>query len=535
MSDWVIKHIKAYGGVISQTSKGLYHNPVDVISEYIANSWDADATRVEIDSESKKIVVDPKTQREAYRTILTIRDDGKGMTEENAYEHFAAVGRSEKKEGKSDIFKRPFLGCKGIGKFAAQYIADKIYLETVHKSDCSKKIIAEMDFEEITDPEKDMPYKTRIEELNYRQFPGTTMRFTLKKDTTIKADKLSVGLSRRLILNEIAKNYGGGQFDIVIQKKPLSEPDYLEDSRLVFPRDYEEMAKINPKIKEPEGLRKTENGWGIETIEDGYGKRYEIKWQFVFRNNVIRDDEDKFNGISVLCNGKQAQAPHFFGYNPADDMSGPPYLCGRIQADYLADPEADVIGAARQSIDWKDSLAVPLKEWGTDRIAELVRIARGKPPPPKRKREGLLSKKFKSCNDEKLMDLSDELKKITYRALPNASGALLRIFLEISIKLYFDKVLNEYYETNTNQGDDIGLRTKAKEALRGVKSKLKSGEYDAAKNQLSMPTWTPFYDKLNSIIHSPNFFPSPTDLKAGCRNLEPFLQVVHNEIRNASR
>ena len=96
----------------------MYQKPADVISELIANAWDADAEQVNIKLSDR---------------IIEVRDNGNGMTFEQCQNYYLNVGRDRRFDTKKDLserFKRPVLGRKGIGKFAGFGIAKCIEVET---------------------------------------------------------------------------------------------------------------------------------------------------------------------------------------------------------------------------------------------------------------------------------------------------------------------------------------------------------------------------------------------------------------------
>src|SRR5437879_5589223 len=85
--------------VLEALGINLYSNAAAVLSELVANAYDADATVVEIDwklSGSK----------------ILVRDDGVGMSVEELNERFLKVGYKKRStEGlKSPRFKRPYMG-----------------------------------------------------------------------------------------------------------------------------------------------------------------------------------------------------------------------------------------------------------------------------------------------------------------------------------------------------------------------------------------------------------------------------------------
>lgn len=107
--------------VINHLGVHLYSTLPPVISELIANTYDADANIVTIklfdnDQENKKIV---------------ITDDGIGLTFDEINTDYLVVGRNRRLE-KSEItdLDRLVIGKKGIGKLAAFGISELITIET---------------------------------------------------------------------------------------------------------------------------------------------------------------------------------------------------------------------------------------------------------------------------------------------------------------------------------------------------------------------------------------------------------------------
>ncbi len=94
----------------------LYSNAAAVLSEAVANAWDADAVTVKV-----KIASDG----------ITIEDDGIGMDLGAINNRFLTVGYDKRvAEGDASEKGRPFMGRKGIGKLALFSIADEIEIHT---------------------------------------------------------------------------------------------------------------------------------------------------------------------------------------------------------------------------------------------------------------------------------------------------------------------------------------------------------------------------------------------------------------------
>src|SRR5680860_44769 len=107
--------------VLKHLGLNLYSSTPAVLSETVANAWDADATKVEVawDTEAKTI---------------TITDNGTGMDYDAINEKFLFVGyeRRESNPTKTPL-GRHVMGRKGIGKLSLFAIADQVDVHTVSK------------------------------------------------------------------------------------------------------------------------------------------------------------------------------------------------------------------------------------------------------------------------------------------------------------------------------------------------------------------------------------------------------------------
>ena len=104
--------------VLNHLGRNLYRNIITVLGEAISNSWDADANNVWININKEK-------------NLMIIKDDGKGMTNNDFQSKFLKIGYSKRKNGnnKSET-GRPFIGRKGIGKLALLSCAERIHIIT---------------------------------------------------------------------------------------------------------------------------------------------------------------------------------------------------------------------------------------------------------------------------------------------------------------------------------------------------------------------------------------------------------------------
>jgi hypothetical protein len=110
--------------VLEHLGINLYSNVPSVLSEIVANAWDADATEVRVnwDRPNGRIV---------------IQDDGIGMNPQEVNDRFLTVGyrRRDGQPGTTGKGRHP-MGRKGIGKLSLFSIADDVRIETVKEGDC---------------------------------------------------------------------------------------------------------------------------------------------------------------------------------------------------------------------------------------------------------------------------------------------------------------------------------------------------------------------------------------------------------------
>lgn len=157
--------MKVGSQIVELLSKGIYSAPWNSLKELISNSFDADATMVDIRylPEEKKLVV---------------YDDGLGMDYVDFDEHFTFIVRSLKRERGllTPLFRRPIIGKIGIGFIAVSELCDIIKV-TSAKKDVDTYLEAEIDFGRM-----------RAKEAKYKEFYEIS-QFTLTNHTKENIDE----------------------------------------------------------------------------------------------------------------------------------------------------------------------------------------------------------------------------------------------------------------------------------------------------------------------------------------------------------
>jgi hypothetical protein len=142
--------------VIARVTDGIYRLPGSALRELIANSWDADAQNVSIETDA------PRFSR------ITIRDDGLGMSHDTLSHVIHSIGGSAKRrhEGQSlgitaaDNAERtpggrPFIGKIGIGLFSVSQLTRRFTIVTKRKGESYRLIANVILRQHSEDPDAD--------------------------------------------------------------------------------------------------------------------------------------------------------------------------------------------------------------------------------------------------------------------------------------------------------------------------------------------------------------------------------------------
>lgn len=111
--------------IVEHLGLNLYSNTSAVISEAVANAWDADAKTVEITLE---------------KDCITIKDDGCGMDTDDINNKYLTVGYQKRHLVPiTPMLNRKVMGRKGIGKLSLYYDqllanAETLYADFIAKN-----------------------------------------------------------------------------------------------------------------------------------------------------------------------------------------------------------------------------------------------------------------------------------------------------------------------------------------------------------------------------------------------------------------
>lgn len=151
-----ILHFSASTSVKNLFGQGLVTDQIAAVFELVKNSYDADATEVNIVFSG--LNTDDPT--------LTISDNGTGMDLDDIEKRWMIIGTDSKKKTLfSPIFERPLNGDKGIGRFSVDRLGAYLFMEA-QKSNCFEQYLVEFnwtlfDGESRNINDIDIPYKIK--------------------------------------------------------------------------------------------------------------------------------------------------------------------------------------------------------------------------------------------------------------------------------------------------------------------------------------------------------------------------------------
>ena len=348
--------------VLNHLGLHLYSNTPAVLSEVIANAWDADATTVNVNFD-----LDAKT--------ITVTDDGHGMNLDDINQKYLYVGFEKRAGGqtRTPSGRRLPMGRKGIGKLSLFSIAKQFEVFS-RKEGCSERSFL-MDADALKqailrdDPSspgiyepKPIPFVANIET------HGTSIRIKELKKLRLTQQTISA------LRKRIARRFGilGRQdsFRIVIDGKEVTftDRDYFHKARFLFQYGEQDYAQYCNNLDSDEDTDKKlsftrDNRFDAAGKADDSGE-YKVRgWIAVARRSNDLDDrgqQDNLNKITVAVRGKVALEDILNEYRLGGMITK--FIYGEINADFLdQDGLEDIATSSRQGIAVDDPRYIALR------------------------------------------------------------------------------------------------------------------------------------------------------------------------------
>lgn len=315
--------------VLNHLGINLYSNIPAVLSEIVANSWDADANQVDITIDKDEIIIE---------------DNGCGMDIYDINNKFLYVGHRKREESlESPKYKRRYMGRKGIGKLSMFSIAQEIdVISRKQKKNGefeingfrmdSKKIEAAIrdDNSNMSKSYNPEPIDTTENELN-----ETGTKIILKK-----LKKNTSTLTETYIKKRVARRFGiiGDEFNFTVRVN--GETVTIQDrgyfNKLAYIWYFGEESK-----KYSDYCNNAVHIESLENIVSCGAKNYRISGWIgsVNSSGDLKEGDDNLNKIIILVRGKLGQEDILGEYSEGGLYSK--YLIGEINADFFDDDDMD--------------------------------------------------------------------------------------------------------------------------------------------------------------------------------------------------
>jgi DNA mismatch repair ATPase MutL len=366
--------------VLNHLGLNLYSSVPAVLGEAVANSYDADASRVDI-------TVD------AQASTITISDDGSGMDKDDINKKYLWIGyrKRENEPESTPKYHRDVMGRKGIGKLSLFSIAKVVEIQTVKITQDEKTKETKttrngfrMDVDEIkkamvpqTKEADSQPKETDhnseiketnhtsetknpdLQEANYHPDPipidqtllkGTTIKLSSLKSTTVYETSLRRRLARRFTVIGEEKH-----FSVYVNGSPITLEDRGYFKVLEYLWNYGP-AKYDSKCPK---LKKSFSRSG----DIGYENYSVTGWIGSVENSGdLREDKENLNKLLVLSRGKVVEEDMLDQFSEGGVYSK--YVVAELDADFLdLSNKEDITTTSRQKIFEDDPRYQKLRTW----------------------------------------------------------------------------------------------------------------------------------------------------------------------------
>jgi uncharacterized protein (TIGR02391 family) len=313
--------------VIDDLGAKLYSTLPPIISELIANGYDAYAKKVSIELDGT-----------GENKTITIIDDGVGMGFDEVNDKYLRIGRKRRDyEEPKTKNKRSPIGKKGLGKLAFFGVAKKAVIETIKDGE---KTVFEMDWDKIQSTSGEKPYEPIF----------STEKTTLKSGT-------------KIILNRIDRK---SDFDLESLKKSISNYFIFDNDFKVFIKSDKDVNfhEINNEIRYQQDDRGEDFSWSFP--EEAIKLKLEKKFPFVnkIKGKIILFDKpvkNNLRGVTLFSRKKLVSVPESFPVQGSSHFFQ--YLTGWLEIDFIDDLKPDVIATNRSSLNWNDENLESLREF----------------------------------------------------------------------------------------------------------------------------------------------------------------------------
>ncbi len=321
--------------LLNHLGLNLYSNASAVISEAVANAWDADATEVNISITDDCII---------------ISDDGCGMDLEDINNKYLHVGRQRRNadEAITPKYGRAVMGRKGIGKLSLFSIANSIAVYSIRGQEKNALRISTLALKEcIEKNEEYFPEELPTDDFD---FTGNGTKIILRELKKKRTAALATYLRRRL-----ARRFSiiGDQYSFTVkvdnESVTITDRDYLPKAQMlwIFPSASDPMF-TEVAIKDQCSIDPLKVFTRETTIDCGEKKVSIYGWiATASEPGKLLEADGNINKITIMVRGKMAKEDILPELHSTALYTK--YVFGEIHADFLdEDDMEDITTSSRQ-------------------------------------------------------------------------------------------------------------------------------------------------------------------------------------------
>lgn len=345
--------------VLKHLGLGLYSSTPAIVTEIVANAWDADATEVKIDID-------------ANEDKIVVEDDGHGMTRMEVETKFLNVGYSRRdadpNKTKSKSGRRSVMGRKGIGKLAMLSLAQSITVVTRSAEPGSEAIAFKFDVEKLLkDIKAGKEYQIEAADVPVDFIPESGTRIILEK-LSLHVNKTEAFLRPRLA-RRFSVLDGQEKFSVKLNKRDIVPDDrgYYKDIQFVWSFDSvttDRIRKLSTNIAKIKNTEDDSEDTEVECIQEVQNefnllgalepKKLHVRGFIatVDTPSKLGKEDESINQISIFANGRVFQVDVLNEIGDARHFNQ--YIIGEVHADFLDDDDIDRATASRESVKHND-------------------------------------------------------------------------------------------------------------------------------------------------------------------------------------
>jgi hypothetical protein len=331
--------------VLEHLGMNLYSNIAAVLTEAVANAWDADA-------ETVSIRVDPKQE------WIEIADDGVGMSIADLNGKYLRVGYRRRdnvydEHARSTAKNRAVMGRKGLGKLSLFSIADVIEVQSVQNGHKPAGFTMRVDGIKQAIAENKTYYPIPLPDTELTVTNGTriVLREIKRRRLTQGIDALRKRLARRFSV--IGESQG---FHITIDGVQMTVADRGDLAKAQF------LWLFDGTNLDPDATKHVLERDSIDSRSKDWDSRWNVRGWIGTAGKPKDLDSDvagNLNGIVIFSRGRLIQENVLDRLN--DGRFYTKYLTGQIEADFLdVDDQPDIATSDRQRLQEDDPRYIEL-------------------------------------------------------------------------------------------------------------------------------------------------------------------------------